>query len=324
MAPIFLLPLAVWAMVLPSGPDRAWALVWAGAFYGFQAASDMLRQILRARQDVGRELLARVAYPLGNLLALVVAWRLHPGPTGALMALASGPAALTIAYLVSFSPQARRVTIDRETWVLARTGLATILQSLAYLAVVGVASRVDAFLLESYAELSEVGRYFAALNMVMAGGFFAQGVASYLYPRMHRQRERRARAFFRSIGVQVSLAAALGLGAAFVGPVLFRTVFRAKSFVGADRLMPAMGGLLFLTALDWLWLSVLIGRDKIWISALNLLPSLAAKLVLAPIWVPSLGADGMVRAALVGQVITTALGGATAFRCYLGASSPPK
>jgi O-antigen/teichoic acid export membrane protein len=316
LTPLFLVPLVIWSALRSGGMEGSMALLWAGAFYGFQASSDLLRQILRARQEVGRELSARFAYPVGNILALLAVWRFHPGPAGALLALASGPAALTIAYLVAMPKGSRLPKIEGATWALAGRRYPFLLQSVGYLLVVGLATRIDAFLLEKYAGRAEVGRYFAALNLVMAGGFFAQGLSSYLYPRLHRQREHRGRALLRAAGIQGALGVGLAAGAAFLGPVLFETVFRAKSFHGAETLLPGLGVLLFLTTLDWLWLSVLIGRNRIWMAALNLVPLLTVKLVLGPVWVSRWGAQGMVWTALAGQIGTGLLGVVAAYRQF--------
>jgi len=322
LTPVYLLPLFIWAARFPGGSDRSMALVWAGAFYGFQASSDLLRQILRARQQVGRELLARFAYPVGNLVALLVVWRLRPGPAGALLALASGPASLTIAYLVAYPGASRRIHVGFETWNLIRRRYPLLLQSIGYLFAVGFATRVDAFLLEKYAGRAEVGRYFAALNLVMAGGFFAQGLSSYLYPRLHRQRANRGRAFLRAVGIQGALGLALASGVAVFGPVVFRLVFKSHSFQGAESLLPILGMVLCLSTLEWLWVSVLIGGDKLWISALNLWPILVAKLVLGPSWIASSGALGMAHATLLGQAGTGILSATAAWWVYVHRPRP--
>jgi len=81
-------------------------------------------------------------------------------------------------------------------------------------------------------------------------------------------------------------------------------------------LLPGLGILLCLTAMDWLWLSVLIGRNRIWIAALNLTPLLVVKLLVGPIWVARWGADGMVRVALLGQIGTSLMGAFTAYRQF--------
>jgi len=323
LTPVFLVPLIVWSALRSGGMDGSLALLWAGAFYGFQSSSDLLRQILRARQEVGRELTARFAYPVGNVLALVAVWRFHPGPSGALLALASGPAALTVAYLLAMPKGKRRPLIDDKTWAMARESVPFLLQSVGYLLVVGLATRIDAFLLERFAGRAEVGRYFAALNLVMAGGFFAQGLSSYLYPRLHRQKERRGRALARAALLQGALGICLATGAALLGPVLFRTVFHARSFTGADALLPGLGMVLCLSTLDWLWLSVLIGKNRIWVAALNLLPILVVKILLGPVLVARWGAQGMVWTSLSGQFLTGILGAVAASRAFLRPVSEP-
>ena len=102
LIPVYVLPLVLWAFLFPLEGNQTSPLIWAGAFYGFQASSDLLRQILRAREAIKQELLARTFYPLANVAALFLIWKLKPGPPGALLALASGPLVLTIAYLAVF------------------------------------------------------------------------------------------------------------------------------------------------------------------------------------------------------------------------------
>lgn len=314
--PLFVLPLLVWsARIGLEGGDWA-VLLWAGAFYGFQAASDVLRQVLRARHQIRGEIAARLAYPAGNLLAVGIAWRLHPGPAGALCALVFGPAALTVSYLFVARPDRPRVDWA-DAVALARSACPALLQSVAYLVLVGLATRVEAFVLQRCAGRAEVGRYFAALNLVMAGSFFAQGLASYLYPRLHRQVERRGRALARAAGIQGALGLTMWAGVALVGPLVLHLVYRSRSFEGIESLLPGLGLILCLSCLDWLWLSVLVGSDRIWIAAANLVPVLAAKLLLAPLLIPSMGSRGMVVAGVVGQAGTGILGAWAATRAYL-------
>lgn len=317
LTPLYLLPLLIWVAQFPRGSERSMALIWAGAFYGFQASSDLLRQILRARQQVGRELSARIAYPIGNLIALVAVWSIRPGPSGALLALASGPAALTLAYVAAFPSASRSPRMGWSVLRLAGSRSPLLLQSVGYLFAVGFATRVDAFLLEKYAGRAEVGRYFAALNLVMAGGFFAQGLASFLYPRLHRQRDRRGRALLRAMGIQGALGAVLAAGVVLVGPPVFRVLFHARSFQGTESLLPWLGLFLCLVTFEALWGAVLVGSDRIWISAINLWPILAVKLLLAPAWISAWGAEGMVRATLLGQAGTCVLSASAAWWIYL-------
>jgi O-antigen/teichoic acid export membrane protein len=315
--PLYLLPLLLWTFCFHDSGDLRWSLVWAGAFYGFQASSDLLRQILRARQETTRELMARFAYPVGNLLALVLVWKLRPGPTGALLALASGPFALTLSYWLAFPKGARGGEFGNSAILLARQNAGLLIQSVAYLVFVGLATRVDAFILEKHAGRIEVGRYFAAMNLVTAGGFFGQGLSAYLYPRLHRQVQQRGRALLRASAVQAALGACLFAGVLLAGPFVFQVVFKTSSFQGAQALLPGLGATLGFATLDWLWLSVLIGSNRTWIAALNLVPVLASKLFLAPFLIASHGAQGMVWASLAGQILTCLAGAATAYMYFV-------
>lgn len=313
LTPLFLLPLAVWALFLERDPSLRLPLVLAGCFYGFQAASDLLRQILRARSETTREFLARLSFPVGNLLALLFVLKMRPGPSGALLALAAGPLALTIFYLIALPGSVRAFEPIRNLVAILRDNIWHLFQSVAYLVLVGLATRVDAFILEHHGGRTEVGRYFAALNLVTAGGFFGQGLSSFLYPRLQRQRSERGRALAKTALLQGALGLFLLGAVVLLGPLVFQSVFRAKSFGGAESLLPGLGTILCFATLDWLWLGVLIGANRTWIAAVNLLPVLLCKLFLAPLWIPSMGAHGMVWASLVGQILTCLAGAAWAW-----------
>lgn len=326
VSPLFVVPFLAWVLLSgPSGGYR-WPLVCAGIFYGFQSTSDLLRQILRVRQETVRELVARLAYPVGTVVVLLAVWPWHPTPFGATLALAAGPLALTIAYWFGLSRPSRGFEFGRGATDLVRSNLGSLLQSTGFLVIVGLTTRIDAFILERFGGRTEVGRYFAALNLVTAGGFFGQGLASYLYPRLHRQVSQRGRALARATALQAALGLGLFGGVVFVGPLVFHLVFRSASFQGADTLLPGLGIVLLCSTLDWLWFSVLVGRDRVWVAILNVVPVIACKVVLGILWVPLHGAQGMVWASVIGQALGTACGVATAWPSFLRdrpASDPP-
>lgn len=315
LAPAFFVPLAGWFLYLHD-LGASTSLAFAGVFYFLQSFGDMLRQIYRGQSWAKSEFLARFGMPLGNLASLVAVWHWKPGPSGALLALCCGPAALMAAYLCFLPKGSLRLSSPGQSLGLARAHRALLGQSLLYLAVVGISTRIDAFVLQDNTSRSELGRYFAVLNFVMAGGFLAQGLSSYLYPRLHRQVLRRRRAFLRAALLQGGLGMAMMSGVALVGPVLFTHIFHAASYAGAERLLPGMGALLLFTTLDWLWLSVLLGKDRIWLSILGLIPLFAAKAALGPAWTRSMGAEGMLQASLIGALLTTAIGAAAAYRTF--------
>lgn len=324
LSPVFFLPLLVWLVFTrPDGDYRA-AFLLAGFFYAFQAASDLFRQVLRARQNVVGELVSRFAYPLGGGLALAALWPLKAAPAHALVVLLAGPVALTFAYWMALPGSSRRPDLGGATLALAKSNRDSLVQSTMFLLIVGLASRADAFILETHSGHVQVGRYFAALNLVTAGGFFGQGLSSYLYPRLHRQKENRSRALARSVLLQASLGLVLFAGVVFLGPLVFRLVFHSASFHGSESLLPGMGATLWLTTVDWIWITVLVGRNKVWLCIVNLVPLVACKLILGPILVRTQGAQGMVWAGLAGEILACALGAITASWVFLkGAAADP-
>ena len=317
LTPLFIIPLVAWAVLFPLQGEQTWPLIWAGAFYGFQASSDLMRQILRAREAIREELLARMLFPIANLVALFLIWKWKPGPSGALLALASGPLALTVAYLAVFPRNILKLETPASAKAFAFQHWPSLLQSFAYLLLAGIATRIDAFILEAYAGTAHVGRFFATANLVLAGMFFGQGLSSYLYPRLHRQTADRGRALFRAAALQAGLGIALCSGAVLVGPIVFRVVFRTGSFAGADGMIPGFALVLLLATMDSLWVSILIGRRKLWIAALNLIPAILAKLVLGRLWVPEHAEFGMLWTSIVAYVCSVSMNAFFAIRLYL-------
>lgn len=313
--PFYLVPLAIWALLAKEPGDRM-PLLWAGMFYLLQSIGDMFRQIYRGRSMTGIELVARIGMPIGNLASLVLVWFWRPNPSGALFALCLGPAALAVSYAAFFPRHDLRFVFSGKELGLVRANLKLIAQSILYLAIVGFSTRIDAFILEESASTNEVGRYFAVLNFVMAGGFLAQGVSSYLYPRLHRQADRKKRAFFRAAAIQAAVGGSMLAGIAVVGPFLFANIFHSPSYAGAQSLLPGMGAMLLCSTLDWLWLSVLLGKDKLWLTCVGLVPLLGSKLLFGPAWSAHEGATGMMRAALMGSVATTMFGAVAAYFAF--------
>lgn len=312
LAPAFLFPLAVW-FFLVEDLGSAESLVCAGLFYFFQSAGDMLRQSFRAQALAESEFLARLGMPLGNAVSLFCVWYWKPGPTGTVAALCFGPAMLLLSYLIMLPKGSLRLAPPSTSFILARRNAGLIGQSVVFLAVVGFSTRIDAFVMQRHASSSELGRYFAALNFVMAGGFLALGFASYIYPRLYRQTSRRKRAFFRAASLQASLGISMMLGVMIVGPILFTKIFHSVSYSGAERILPVLAVVLFLSTLDGLWFNILLGKKKIWIASVGLVPIFAAKIILGPGWVDSCGANGMALATLVGSIFTTTIGAISAY-----------
>jgi O-antigen/teichoic acid export membrane protein len=317
LTPFFLLPLLAWAFLFPLKGEESMPLLWAGAFYGFQASSDLLRQVLRAREAIKQELLARLFFPLANVVALFSIWLWKPGPSGALLALASGPFVLTFAYLAVFPKTILKLDLRGSTKGFALQHWPSLTQSFAYLLLAGIATRIDAFILEAYAGTAHVGRFFATSNLVLAGMFFGQGLSSYLYPRLHRQTTDRSRALLRAAALQAGLGAVLCTGAVLVGPIAFRLVFRSGSFAGSERMISGFAIILFLATMDSLWVSILIGRRKLWIAALNLIPAILVKLVLGRLWVPEYAEIGMLWTSVAAYVCSVSLNACFAVRHYL-------
>ncbi len=313
--PFYLVPLAIWALWAREPGDRL-PLLWAGMFYLLQSIGDMFRQIYRGRSMTRVELVARIGMPVGNIASLVLVWFWRPEPAGALFALCLGPAALALSYAALLPKRDIRFSFSGKEIGLLRANLKLIVQSISYLAIVGFSTRIDAFVLQGCASTKEVGRYFAVLNFVMAGGFLAQGVSSYLYPRLHRQIDRRSRAFFRAAAIQTAVGTCMLAGIAIVGPLLFAKIFHAASYAGAQSLLPGMGAMLLCSTLDWLWLSVLLGKDKLWLTCVGLVPLLGSKLLFGPAWSARDGATGMMHAALLGSVATTAFGAVAAYFAF--------
>lgn len=316
---MFLAVLLVCALVARGGPAGTVGYLFAGAFYATTSMADFLRTVFRARESAPRELLGRILY-LGILLVVIgVVWWVRPGVGGALLAWSLPPLGLAAAYGLLLRQDGIRLKPDFDAMIgLARRRGRFLFQSILYLAVVALSTRLDFWILDARLDRDSVGCYFGATNFVMAGAFLSQTLSSHMYPALARAgSEGRARALGRAIVAHVVLGGIMCGGVVLVGKAIFLQVYRNPGYLPGADLLPAFGILLLLSTLDYLWLAILIGLDRQWIAAANLGVMILGKTLLGPILVDRLGMPGMVWAAVASELVVCFLGGVAACSAYL-------
>ena len=82
-------------------------------------------------------------------------------------------------------------------------------------------------------------------------------------------------------------------------------------------MLPGFALILLVATMDWLWLSILIGKGRLWIAALNLVPALLLKLILGRLWVPTNNELGMLWARVAAYGFSGSLNAIFAIRLYL-------
>jgi O-antigen/teichoic acid export membrane protein len=186
----------------------------------------------------------------------------------------------------------------RQHWRFLLQAFLYFVVSIAYL-------RADIWILDGMMDRRAVGCYFAALNTVLTATFLGQALASHLYARLAKPDARLADLF-----KAMSAHAALGIGMmallfAFGGP-LFRIVFHGKDYAPAAPIFVQLSIILALIMMNNLFIALLVGMDRIWISAACLVLTVALKVGLGVHWVPRLGLEGMARAAICAEIPGTA------------------
>jgi len=320
---LFAAVLAGLALLLPVGPAGRLGFLLGGAFYATTSMADFLRTVFRAREAARRELLGRILYLAVLVLVIAGVWISRPGVVGALFAWCLPPLGLAGAYAFLLWKDGTRLRPDGAAMVdMVRRRAPFLIQSILYLGVVALSTRLDFWILDAHLERGAVGCYFGATNFVMAGAFLAQTLSSHMYPRLARSGTDRTRALLRAVVAHVGLGGAMFLGVWLVGDDIFLRIYRNPGYAPGVALLPGFGALLLMSTLDYLWLAILIGMDRQWIAACNLLLMIVGKLVLGPMLVAGHGLEGMVWAALASELPVCLLGGGLACWHYLRSHEP--
>jgi O-antigen/teichoic acid export membrane protein len=314
---VYLAVLAFGPLLRPLSGAGLWALTMAGIYFAFTSLSDFMRQTLRAKEASLLEFRARLVFLALFIPCCVALWFLPWGITGVLLLYAIPVMGLSVAYLVPLGRVfARRAPDWPGAFELLRAEKRFLIQSVAYLFLVNAASRVDLWILGWGADSATVGVYFAAYNMVFAGIFFGQALSAHMYPRLHRG-EGGAASLMRTLAAHIGLAVLLIAGVAVLGAPVFKLIYRQPGFAAGTDLMLGMGVLLGLSILNYVWLSLAIGKNVQWVVSIFLVLSVAIKLVLGTAWVPESGALGMLCASLWAEIPTSLLCGMVVSWIYL-------
>ncbi len=303
-----LLGLGLFAMVaMPcviflASPGNHLAFVLGCTFYASTSVADFLRQMMRAGESAKEEFAARLSY-LGFLsLALGLLMCFRPGVTGVLVLYAFPPLGLACVYLWSQTrifgitrPSVQvAVALIRQHWKFLLQAFLYFLVSIAYL-------RADIWILDRLMDRRAVGCYFAALNTALTATFLGQALASHLYARLACPQAR-----LSDLAKAISAHAMLGGGIMVFlflwGAPLFRLVFHGKDYAPAAPVFVLLSVVLALIMMNNLFITLLVGIDRIWISAVCLLMTVILKVSLGIHWVPSYGLHGMAWAAICAEL----------------------
>jgi O-antigen/teichoic acid export membrane protein len=314
---LYLIVLFLGAFLHPHPETGIWALTLAGVFCAFTSLSDFMRQALRAKEASLREFHARLAYLALFIPGCLAFWYWRPGLTGTLLVYALPVAGLSVAYLLPLLRVFPHLTPDwRGGFSLLATERRFLGQALLYLLLVNASSRVDLWILDWGMGRASVGYYFAAYNMIFSGIFFGQALSAHMYPRLHRPGNAKTalrRALLAHAGLGLFFFAAIFL----LGKPIFGVIYRQAGFAEGAALLNGLGLLLALSVFNYLWLSLVMGRNAQWISVLALIFILAVKVVLGIRWVPLYGAMGMLHASLWAEIPACLVSGVAACWVYL-------
>ncbi len=318
-----LMGLAVFALLaLPlslclAGPGDHLAFGLGCAFYASTSVADFLRQVMRAGESPRAEFQARLIYAVFLALALAVLLVLRPGVTGVLWLYVLPPAGLALVYLRTqtriFGPVrptlAAGVGLIRRYWKF-------LLQAVGYFLVTIVYLRADVWLLNTLMQKRDVGGYYSALNTILTGTFLSQALASHLYARLAKPS-----AGLRELGKAAGAHLVMGCGMMVFlwcfGKPLFLLVFHGADFVPAAHIFVRLAVLLALISMNNLFIALLVGMDKMWVSMLCTALTTVIKLTMGWRLVPLLGLDGMATAAIWGETAGSLLLAVLTLHAYL-------
>ncbi len=288
----FLCLIAAWS-ILSHGTLASPGAMLAGILVLVTTWSDFLRQILRALHLEALEFRMRTAFVLGSVGgAMIVAFA--PASSGlALLALSLPPLLLCFGYssaLMKILPM--RATL-RGSWNFLLDHRELLLGSMGYLFLVAAIMRLDVWMANHFLGKEATGAWLSAYNLVYAGAFLAQGLASIALPRLVGD-DRPGRVILWKVWrLQIALASALALGVAIAGPFVFGVIYRAPGFAQAAPVLPLLGLLLANSTLAVLAYHLFLAANRIWTYLALMVPAITLKFLLALWLVPEYGIKGM-------------------------------
>lgn len=297
----FLALLELWSFAvdgLPASP----AFLLAGSLVLLNTWSDFLRQILRGFGMATLESRWRVAFLVGALAGAGVAF-LAPLSIGwSLLALSFAPLGLSAGYAVALAGRGcvMRPRFDGLGSFLSSHGRVA-LGSMTYLFLVAAIMRLDVWMANRFLGASATGAWLSAYNLVYAGAFLAQGLASIAVPRLMDPSRPAGIVLWKVLRLQAILAAGLFLGVSILGPWVFRQIFRAPGFDAAVGVLPLMGAMLAVSSMMVMAYHLFLVAGRLWSFLWLLAGAVVLKMVLAFLLVPTWGMHGIALSALLSE-----------------------
>jgi O-antigen/teichoic acid export membrane protein len=298
---LFFLVLAVWSRFLGVEVSVV-GFFLAGVFVLLNTWGDYFRQILRARQLAVVESWMRLVFIAGACTGAVLMATLNPTPTLALVCISIAPLSLCVGYglaLVWSGLPSLPSLMGAESF-LRQNGVVA-LGSMAYLLLVVSIMRLDVWMVHHFLGTTATGAWLSAYNLVYAGAFLAQGLASVAIPRLMDPTTSAPRVLWKVWRLQIGLAVGLFLGVQALGPRVFQLVFRSPDFQMAVQVVPLLGGMLAISTLVVLSYFLFLVAGRLWSFLLLLALAVCVKICLGFILVPRFGLQGVAWSGLLSE-----------------------
>jgi len=227
---------------------------------------------------------------------------LTPTPELALVCISIAPLFLCLGYglALAWSGLPHQPSLVGAESFLRQNGLVA-LGSMTYLLLVAAIMRLDVWMVHHFLGTTATGAWLSAYNLVYAGAFLAQGLASVAIPRLMDTSTSPDRVLWKVWRLQIGLAVGLFLGVQILGPRVFQVVFRSPSFHLAVKVVPLIGGMLAISTLVVLSYFLFLVAGRLWSFLLLLATAVGVKICLGFLLVPRFGLQGVAWAGLLSE-----------------------
>lgn len=301
------------------GHESGLGFILAGTLILLTTWGDFFRQILRARRQAVQESWLRLVFFGGAVLGMIGMANGRPVPETALACLALAPLFLCLGYGIALArgDLVFQPSLDGVRGFLRSEG-SIAAGSIAYLFLVASIMRLDVWMSNHFLGAKETGVWLSAYNMVYAGAFLAQGLASIAIPRLMDRTQPAGAVLFKIWRLQAVLAIVLFAGVALAGPVVFPLLFRSRDFSHATALLPLLGAMLAVSSLIVLAYHLFLVAGRLWWFLSLLLAAVAVKAALGFVLVPRMGLQGMAWTGLLSEGPEMVVAIIWGSRLYLG------
>lgn len=296
----FLVLLEAWSLALRGTPASSGAML-AGVLVLVTTWSDFLRQTLRALHLAALESRMRIAFVLGSAAGAATIVLLPVAPVSALFSISLPPLLLCFGYSIALAKSVsfKATLAGTRAFVVQHSEL--LAGSMAYLFLVAAIMRLDVWMANRFLGKEATGAWLSAYNLVYAGSFLAQGLASIALPRLIADGRKPKLILWKVWRLQAALAILLAGGVAIAGPFVFKLIYRAPGFEQASHVLPLLGLLLANSTMAVLAYHLFLAAKKVWLYLGLMAPAVVLKFVLAMLLVPRFGIDGLAYTSLASE-----------------------